>query len=149
VTGHASIIGYALRMRRILSCLPLIALMACITPAHAPTRPRGFPGLHGVMNHLPDGRWQFVLELPNPDRSRVYTVESFEPLDLRVEQDAPHSRAIWIADANRVASGQSFQLKLWSDGDDFPIQVQFPRGGKDYGPEGTASLIILAAMSRH
>lgn len=101
------------------------------------------------MNHLPDGRWQFVLEMPNPDRKRMYRVESIEPLEVRVEQDAPRSRAVWIADAVRVESGKAFQLKLWLDGDDFPIQVQFPTGGKDYRVEGTSSLIILSAISRH
>jgi hypothetical protein len=148
VAGHDSIIGYALGMRRILSALPLATLVACLTPDHTPTHPRGFPGLRGVMNHLPDGRWQFVLELPNADRQRVYRIESAEPLDLRIEADAPRSRATWIAEAVRIQAGMPFQLKLWADGDDFPIQVHFPRGGKDYGREGTSTLVILSLLPR-
>jgi len=56
VTGHPSIIGYARSLRRILSLLLLITGLGCITPDHAPTWPRGYQGLRGVMNHLPDGR---------------------------------------------------------------------------------------------
>jgi hypothetical protein len=135
-------------MRRLLSVLPLVALLACVTPDHTPTWPRGFPHLRGVMNHLPDGRWQFVLELPNADRQRAYRLESTEPLAIQVEVDAPHSRATWIVAAARVDSAEPFYLKLWADGDDFPIQVGFPRGGKDYGPEGTVALVILNAIPR-
>lgn len=136
-------------MRRILSLLLLIAGLGCITPDHTPTWPRGFQGLRGVMNHLPDGRWQFVLELPNPDRKRVYRVEPLdEPLEIRIEQDTPHSRATWITTAHRVEGGQSFQLKLWADGDDFPIQVGFPQGGRDYRHEGASALVILSLIPR-
>jgi hypothetical protein len=101
------------------------------------------------MNHLPDGRWQFVLELPNPKKRPMYRVESLEPLDLQLEVDAPNSRATWIVDSARVQTGQSFQMKIWADGDDFPIQVHFPKGGKDYGFEGTAALVILNTIPRH
>jgi hypothetical protein len=135
-------------MRRILSILPLVAFLACVTPDHAQTHPRGFPGLQGVMNHLPDGRWQFVLEMPNPDRERTYRVESVESLDLQVELDAPRSRASWIVDAARVQTAVPFYLKLWADGDDFPIQVNFPKEGKGYGVEGTTALVILSAIPR-
>jgi hypothetical protein len=100
------------------------------------------------MNHLPDGRWQFVLELPNPHRRTVYRVESLEPLDIKVEQDAPWSRAVWIVDAGRVDGIKPFQLKLWADGDDFPIQVGFPKDGRDYRHEATASLIFLSLAPR-
>jgi hypothetical protein len=136
-------------MRRILSILLLISGLGCITPDHTPTQPRGFQGLRGLMNHLPDGRWQFVLEMPNPNRTRIYQVEPVdEALEIQIEQDAPRSRATWIATAHRVESGQSFQLKLWADGDDFPIQVGFPPGGRDYRREGASTLVILSLIPR-
>ena len=100
------------------------------------------------MNHLPDGRWQFVLEMPNADRQRVYRAESTEALNLTIEPDAPHSRATWIVDAARVQTQEPFYLKLWVDGDDFPVQVHFPRGGKDYGREGVTTLVILSLLPR-
>jgi hypothetical protein len=136
-------------MRRILSVLSLAGLVACITPDHTTTQPRGFPGLRGVMNHLPDGRWQFVVELPNADRLRSYRLESpGEPLDIEVEVDVPRSRATWFAGADRVQGGRPFQLRLWADGDDFPLQVLFPAGGKDYRREGSSALVILALLPR-
>lgn len=128
--------------------LPLAVLLACVTPSHTPTYPVGYPNLRGVMNHLPDGRWQFVLELPNFDRHRTYQVESGEPLDIKVEADAPRSRATWIVDARRVDKGHPFFLKVWADGDDFPVEVRFPRNGKNYGTEGALSLVILATLPR-
>ena len=138
-------------MRRILSLLlliPMAALVACGPPSHTPTWPRGYAGLRGMMNHLPDGRWQFVLEMPNPDRNRDYRVESREPLEIAVERDAPRSRAVWITSAARVDSGQPFQLKIWADGDDFPIEVGYPAGGRNYQREGVSALILLSISRR-
>ena len=137
-------------MRRILSVLSLAGLVACITPDHSNIQPRGFPGLRGVMNHLPDGRWQFVVELPNADRLRTYHLESpGEALEIKLEVDAPRSRATWITGADRVESGRPFQLRLWANGEDFPLRVHFPEGGKDYRREGTSALVILSLLPRH
>ncbi|BDU70115.1 hypothetical protein GETHOR_22160 [Geothrix oryzae] len=132
-----------------LSVAPLAALVACVTPAHTPTYPRGYPGLKGVMNHLPDGRWQFVLELPNPDRRRTYRLETEERLEVRLDLDSPKSWATWTVDAARVENGKSFQMKLWVDGDDFPLNVAYPKGGRDYGREGASALIYLSILPRH
>ena len=100
------------------------------------------------MNHLPDGRWQFVLELPNADGRRSYQLESAEALDLKLEQDTPRSRATWIVAAARVHTGEPFHLKLWADGDDFPIHVHFPKDGKDTSLVGPTTLVILAGSIR-
>ncbi len=135
-------------MRRILSILSLPLALACVTPDHTPTRPQGFPGLRGTMNHLPDGRWQFVVEIPNPERRRKLQVECLEPVDIQMEPDAPYSRATWLVEAARVEGGRPFLMKLWADGEDFPIQVQFPRGGKDYGTEGALTLVALTIINR-
>ncbi len=55
-----------------------------------------------MLNHLPDGRWQFVLEMPNADGRRSYRLESAEALELKLEQDTPYSRATWTVAAARV-----------------------------------------------
>lgn len=135
--------------RRILAALPLVALMACAVPSHTPTYPpRGYPGLKGAMNHLPDGRWQFVVELPNPEKRHTYRLESTEALDIRMDLAEPKSWATWIVDAARVQEGKPFQMKLWADGDDFPLQIQYPAGGRDYGREGVSTLVILSLLPR-
>ena len=138
-----------LAMRRLLAPLPLVALMACAVPSHTPTYTRGYPDLKGVMNHLPDGRWQFVMELPNPEKRHTFRLESTEALDIRMDLAEPKSWATWTVDAARVADGKPFQMKLWADGDDFPILVQYPKGGRDYGREGVGALIYLSILPRH
>jgi hypothetical protein len=135
-------------MRRLLVPLPLVALMACAVPSHTPTYTRGYPDLKGVMNHLPDGRWQFVMELPNPETRHTYRLESTEPLEIRMDLAEPKSWATWTVDAARVADGKPFQMKLWADGDDFPLQVNYPKGGRDYGREGVGALLYLSFLPR-
>lgn len=135
-------------MRRLLAPLPLVALMACVVPSHTPTYTRGYPGLKGVMNHLPDGRWQFVMELPNPEKRHMFQLESAEALDIRMDLAAPKSWATWTVNAARVEDGKPFQLKLWADGDDYPLLVQYPKGGRDYGREGVSALITLSILPR-
>lgn len=136
-------------MRRRLAPLPLVALMACAVPSHTPTYTRGYPGLKGVMNHLPDGRWQFVMELPNPGKQHRFQLESTEALDIRMDLAEPRSWATWTVGAARVEDGKPFQMKLWADGDDYPLLVHYPKGGRDYGREGVSALIYLSILPRH
>ncbi|WP_306591391.1 hypothetical protein [Geothrix sp. 21YS21S-4] len=134
-------------MRPFLWLAPLAVLSACVTPSSTPLHPQGVPGLRGVMNHLPDGRWQVVLELPNPHRDRVYRVVSREPLDIRVEEDAPHSRATWIVESGRVAEGRPFDLTVEMGRETFPVQVAFLKNGKPSARDETLRVLVQTAVA--